>query len=160
MTTTPPTSPSAHRSAGRFARHYAEMVIAMVAGMVVLGLPLEAAMRAMGTGSAELQDRAPAVALLGMATIMTIPMVAWMRHHGHAWRPCHEMAASMFLPTLAAIVLMWSGAIGFMTAMGVEHVVMLPAMLVAMLLRVDEYACDHRHHRPALVGAAPTPAEA
>jgi hypothetical protein len=144
-----------NRSARRFARHYLEMVIAMFAGMIVLGLPLEAALRAMGTSSADLQDSAPALALLGMATMMTIPMVAWMRHHGHAWRPCHEMAASMYLPTFAAIVLMWSGAIGFMTAMGLEHLVMLPAMLVAMLLRVDEYACDHDHHHAAL-----TPAEA
>jgi hypothetical protein len=30
--------------------------------------------------------------------------------------------------------------------MGLEHVIMLPAMLVAMLLRREEYSCDHRHH--------------
>jgi hypothetical protein len=158
MTTTHP-NPTNRRSARRFARHYAEMVIAMLAGMIVLGLPLEAAMRAVGTSSGDLQHSAPAVALLGMATIMTIPMVGWMRHHGHAWRPCHEMAASMFLPTLAAIALMASGAISFMTAMGLEHLIMLPAMLVAMLLRVDEYACDHSHHRAAADGTL-TPAEA
>jgi hypothetical protein len=29
----------------------------------------------------------------------------------------------------------------------VEHAVMLPAMLVAMLLRRDEYSCDHAHQR-------------
>ncbi len=29
----------------------------------------------------------------------------------------------------------------------VEHVVMLPAMLAVMLLRIDEYAgCQHGHH--------------
>ncbi len=148
MTTNHPNSTS-DRSARRFARHYLEMVIAMFAGMIILGLPLEAALRAVGSSSADIQDAAPAVALLGMATIMTIPMVAWMRHHGHAWRPCHEMAASMYLPTFAAIILLWSGAIGFMTAMGLEHLIMLPAMLVAMLLRIDEYACDHSHHHAA-----------
>jgi len=140
-------SPSAH-----FARHYAEMVVAMLIGMVVLGVPAEAALRAMGTGSSHLRDDAPAVALLGMAVVMTVPMVAWMRHRGHGWRPSAEMAASMFLPTFAVIALMGSGVISdFMTLMSLEHVVMLPSMLVAMLLRREEYA-HHAHHvpRPAL----------
>lgn len=134
------------RSAWRFTRHYVEMVIAMFAGMVVLGLPLEGALRIFGTSSGAIEDSAPALMLLEMAIIMTIPMVAWMRHHGHAWRPCNEMAASMFLPTFAAMILMGTGVVGFSTAMILEHTIMLPAMLVAMLLRVDEYACDHGHH--------------
>jgi hypothetical protein len=137
------------RSAWRFIRHYIEMVIAMFAGMVVLGIPGEGLLRLMGSSTDELSHSAPAVALLGMALIMTVPMVAWMRHHGHAWRPCHEMAASMFLPTFAAIALMAIGAIGFDAAMGLEHAVMLPAMLLAMLLRVDEYAIAHHHHHHA-----------
>jgi hypothetical protein len=140
--------PAPRRSARRFIRHYIEMIIAMIAGMVVLGIPGEGLLHLMGSSTNELSDSAPAVALLGMATMMTIPMVAWMRHHGHAWRPCHEMAASMFLPTFAAIALMAAGAIGFEGAMGLEHALMLPAMLVAMLLRIDEYATAHHHHAP------------
>ena len=130
----------------RFIRHYLEMVIAMFAGMIVLGIPGEAALRAVGYGSSELQADAPAVALLAMATIMTIPMVAWMRRMGHGWQPCNEMAASMYLPTFLVIALMGAGALDFMGAMGLEHVLMLPAMLVAMLLRREEYSCDHSHH--------------
>jgi hypothetical protein len=123
------------------------MVVAMLAGMVLLGLPGEALLRAFGTSTAHLQDDAPALALLAMAVIMTVPMVAWMRYRGHAWRPCHEMAASMFLPTFAVIALMGSGVVSdFMTLMSLEHVVMLPSMLVAMLLRFDEYAGSHAHH--------------
>jgi hypothetical protein len=81
-----------------------------------------------------------------MAVVMTVPMVAWMRHRGHSWQPCHEMAASMFLPTFAVIALMWSGAVEeFMTLMTLEHVVMLPSMLLAMLLRRDEYSGHHHH---------------
>src|SRR3954447_700532 len=132
----------------RFIRHYLEMVIAMFAGMVVLGIPGEAALRAIGDSSSELQADAPAVALLVMAFIMTVPMVAWMRRMGHGWQPCNEMAASMFLPTFLVIGLMAAGAADFGTAMGLEHLLMLPAMLVAMLLRREEYSCDHRHHRP------------
>ena len=130
----------------RFVRHYAEMVAAMFLGMLVRGVPAEAALRAIGTSTAELRENAPAVALLGMAVIMTVPMVAWMRHRGHAWRPSAEMAASMFLPTLGVIALMAGGVVThFMTLMSLEHVVMLPSMLVAMLLRREEYS-GHAHH--------------
>ena len=134
----------------RFIRHYVEMVIAMFLGMIVLGVPGEAALRVVGYSSSELQADAPAVALLAMATIMTIPMVAWMRRMGHSWRPCNEMAASMYVPTFAVIAMMGAGALDFMGAMGLEHVLMLPAMLVAMLLRREEYSCSHAHHAPAI----------
>jgi hypothetical protein len=137
----------------RFIRHYAEMVIAMFAGMIVLGIPGEAALRAAGYSSSELQADAPAVALLAMAFIMTGPMVAWMRRMGHGWQPCNEMAASMFLPTFLVIGLMAAGAADFGMAMALEHVIMLPAMLVAMLLRREEYSCDHRHHAHAAATA-------
>ena len=130
---------------GRFVRHYIEMVIAMLLGMLLLGLPAEGALLALGSSTSELERDAPALALLGMAVVMTVPMVAWMRHRGHGWRPSAEMAASMFLPTFAVIALMAGGAIDFWTAMGIEHVVMLPSMLVAMLLRRDEYS-GHAHH--------------
>ena len=43
----------------------------MFAGMIVLGLPAEGALRAVGTSSAELQVDVPALMLLGMAVIMT-----------------------------------------------------------------------------------------
>jgi hypothetical protein len=127
-----------------FVRHYLEMVVAMFAGMVVLGIPLEAGLHAIGSSTSDLHHSAPAVVLLGMAATMTVPMVALMRLRGHAWRPCWEMSASMFLPTFAAIALMGSGLIGFGLAMTLEHVVMLPAMLVAMLLRPEEYS-GHGH---------------
>ena len=116
-----------------FIRHYAEMVAAMFAGMIVLGVPAEGALRAAGTSVTNLQASAPAVALLGMAVTMTVPMVAWMRYRGHGWRPCNEMSAAMLLPTFVAIALLPVVAYG--TLMGVEHVAMLLGMLVAMLLR-------------------------
>jgi hypothetical protein len=130
----------------RFIRHYIEMVIAMFAGMIVLGIPGEAALRAAGYSSSQLQADAPAVALLAMAVIMTVPMVAWMRRHGHGWRPCTEMAASMFVPTFAAIGLLAAGVGDFHSLMGLEHVAMLLAMLGVMLLRPSEYdGTGHAH---------------
>ncbi len=139
------TSPNGH-----FVRHYAEMVIAMLLGMLLLGLPAEGALVALGSSTSELQREAPALALLGMAIVMTVPMVAWMRHRGHGWRPNAEMAASMFLPTFAVIGVMWTGLNDdFGLLMMVEHAAMLPAMLVAMLLRFDEYAACGHHHAAA-----------
>ena len=89
-----------------FIRHYIEMVVVMFAGMIVLGLPGEAALKALGSGTSELRDDAPAVVFLGMAATMTVPMVAWMRYRGHRWQPTLEMAASMIIPTLVAIALL------------------------------------------------------
>ena len=84
---------------------------------------------------------------------MTVPMVAWMRYRGHGWRPSAEMSASMFLPTFAAIGLMGAGALEFGAALGLEHVVMFPSMLAAMLLRPSEYTA-HAHHAAVQVEVA------
>jgi hypothetical protein len=127
-----------------FIRHYVEMVVAMFLGMAVLGVPAGWTLSALGTSMHALHSDAPALMLLGMAVTMTVPMVAWMRYRGHGWRPNAEMAASMFIPTFAVIALLPAG-IEVMTLMGIQHVVMLPAMLVAMLLRRAEYTHHHGH---------------
>ena len=132
-----------------FIRHYVEMVVVMFAGMVVLGLPAEAGLQAISSGAAQLQDDAPALVFLGMAATMTIPMVVWMRFRGHRWQPTLEMAASMIIPTLAIAVLA-AGVAGFGTLMGLEHAAMLIGMLVAMLLRADEYSGHHHHAAEAI----------
>jgi flagellar biosynthetic protein FliP len=76
---------------------------------------------------------------------MTIPMVAWMRYRGHGWRASSEMTAAMFVPTFAALALGWTGVLDDAHAqMGVQHVVMFPAMILVMLLRRDEYT-GHAH---------------
>lgn len=85
-----------------------------------------------------------AVQLVEMAVWMTAPMVAWMRVRGHRWRICLEMAAAMLLPAAGTLALLGTGvATDAHTLLMVEHMVMLPAMLVAMLLRRDEYTGPH-----------------
>jgi hypothetical protein len=120
-----------------FLRHYAEMLIAMFLGMGVLaGVPAAAGFKV----------EALELALLWMAFTMSVPMVAWMRYRGHGWAPSWEMTASMFIPSFAAIALLWMGvAEEHGTLMAVQHAGMFPAMLVAMLLRRDEYSGHHRH---------------
>ena len=128
-----------------FVRHYVEMVVAMFLGMAVLGVPTEWALGAFGSSWSDLDHDAPALMLLTMAVIMTVPMVGWMAYRGHGRRPNAEMAASMFLPTLGVIGLLWGAVVTDPTAlMTIEHAVMLPSMLAAMLLRRDEYS-GHCH---------------
>ncbi len=134
-------------SVRNFIRHYLEMVVAMLLGMVVLGVPALLALGAFGTSRSELYGDAPTLALLGMAVTMTLPMVVWMRYRGHGWAPCADMTVAMFLPTLAVLVPLWAGMADDVHAlMMVEHIAMGPAMLVAMLLRRDEYTGAHDAH--------------
>jgi len=128
-----------------FLKHYLEMVVAMLLGMVVLGMPLTLGLEAVGVDVSSWDTNAPELMLLGMAFTMSVPMVAWMRYRGHGWAPSWEMTASMFIPSFAAIVLFWGGLVEDSGAlMMIQHVAMFPAMLVAMLLRRDEYR-GHRH---------------
>jgi hypothetical protein len=119
-----------------FVRHYAEMVAAMLVGMLVLGAP-----------AGLVVDYSDDVQMLAaMAVTMTVPMAAWMRYRGHGWTPTLEMSAAMIVPALGVIGLLVADAVtdaGLL--MGLEHVVMLAAMLGAMLLRRDEYVGHHAH---------------
>jgi hypothetical protein len=141
-------------STRHFVRHYVEMLVAMFLGMAVLGTPALLALGAAGVSSAELRADAPALLLLGMGLTMTVPMVAWMRHRGHGWPASNEMAASMLIPTAGVIGLLGAGLVDDVgTLLMVEHVVMLPSMLIAMLMRRDEYshaAHGHPHAEHAI----------
>ena len=123
-----------------FLRHYAEMVVVMLLGMLVLGMPLGAAVNAAAAGATD----EPAVMLLGMGLTMTAPMVAWMRlKHGHGWRATNEMAASMIVPTFAAIAANAAALASLDAILLVEHGVMLISMYAVMLARPAEYAHVH-----------------
>ena len=78
-----------------------------------------------------------------MAFNMTLPMVLWMRHRGHGWERGGEMAAAMFVPALALLALYGLGAISKGLVLPGQMVLMLPAMLLVMLHRVDEYSAPH-----------------
>jgi len=129
---------------GRFARHFAEMVVAMLVGMAVLyplwsittgGLPESHALRGVVAET------------LAMAATMSIGMAAWMRFRRHRWAPVLEMSAAMFAGFAVLYPAYWLGALSAMDVMMVGHVLMVVFMLVAMLLRREEYAADHRAHR-------------
>ena len=128
-----------------FIRHYVEMVAAMFLGMAILGVPAGWAMGAMGIDWNAMTDDSPALMFLGMATTMTLPMVAWMMYRGHGRRANAEMAAAMVVPTFAVIGLLWANLMADLGAlMVIEHVAMLLAMAGVMLLRPAEYTCGVR----------------
>jgi hypothetical protein len=143
--------PQPTHSNRRFFLHYAEMVAAMFIGMFALSKPADWLFSALGTSTS---SQHPAMMLLSMGITMTVPMIAWMRFRGHAWRPTNEMAASMVIPTFAAMALVGAGVMKGGGAMVIEHVVMLAGMLIAMLLRRDEYSRGHAHKASGQVIAA------
>jgi hypothetical protein len=119
------------RAAWHFTRHYVEMVVAMLAGMFVLG-PVEDLVWPAATPGAD-------IGVMIMATNMAIGMGAWMRFRGHSWRGIAEMSAAMYVPFAVLLVPFWAGSIGAGALMTWGHVLMLPAMALAMLLRPAEY---------------------
>ena len=131
MTLTATPRHSRSRQAGHLVRHYLEMVVAMVVGMVVLGPVWQLVWPG-------LSGHVAADALV-MATDMAIGMGGWMRFRGHSWSAIGVMSAAMYLPFLVLLVPFAAGAITGGALMAGGHVLMLPAMALAMTWRRHEY---------------------
>jgi hypothetical protein len=56
------------------------------------------------------------------------------------------MAAAMNLPLLPLLLLYWLGPIPSQGALGLQMMLMLPAMLAAMLYRKEEYSGPYHGH--------------
>jgi hypothetical protein len=144
------------RQTWNFARHFLEMCIAMCVGGAILALLVFAAVPAL-FGSPNLREQFPELSLLAIAVILTLPMAAWMRFRGMAWRPIVEMSV---VPIGLAIVLIgaaWSGLVSS-TALQVEFGqfcgVSCIGMFVVMLFRLDLYTGRTGHHVAHATGAA------
>lgn len=134
-----PNTATGHEAPHRLRRHlrslleYVGMVAAMLTGMVILGL-----VRDLVAPGPVL--RADLEAMI-MASEMVIGMSAWMVARRHALRGIVVMSAVMYLPFLILAPLFWVGTIsGDVLAAG-GHLLMLPAMALAMPL-------THRTHGP------------
>ncbi len=88
-----------------------------------------------------------ALAAFAMAFNMTVPMVLWMRYRGHGWERGGEMSAAMNLPLLPLLVLNRFDAIPAGGVLGLQMMLMIPAMFAAMLYRKEEYSAPHSAHR-------------
>ena len=126
-----------------FVQHLLEMTIAMFVGMFALGMPAKALFDALGWGAV---NDLTIPRTLVMATTMSIGMAAWMRVRGCGWPAIAEMSLAMYVPFLVMYPFYLTGVAGPTAVMVVGHVLMTPAMIVAMLLRKDEYTRSHHRH--------------
>lgn len=115
------------RSYKRFFGHLGEMMAAMLLGMFAGGM--------LGVG--DLSD--PVIEAVLWLVAMVGPMAAWMRFRGMTWRQATEMSIAMAVPTLAALLALWGGAITSRTVNSIEHGAMAPAMLALMIYRRRQY---------------------
>lgn len=119
-----------------FWRHFLEMLGAMAVGMFA-GAAIFLSVTHVTWDEALVQY--PVQALVVMAVSMTLPMVAWMRHRGHAWTRTAEMGAAMVLPAIPFVCLVvldvTKGAL-----CGAYCLVTVLAMLGVMLYRRDDYS--------------------
>ncbi len=82
---------------------------------------------------------------------MAVPMAAWMRHRGMEWRPITEMSGVMFLEVILLICVVWLGILSRSHLVLWQHALMIPAMVVPMMFRLDLYTgraghMAHAHH--------------
>ncbi|MEV5501543.1 DJ-1/PfpI family protein [Nonomuraea fuscirosea] len=132
----------------RFAWHYVEMVVAMLAGMLALGAALSIVLSAVGWDYSHADH--PVIGASEMVLTMSLGMAAWMRYRRHSWASILEMVAAMVAPLVVLVALLWAGAVSDGALMMLLHVLMLPAMLMVMLRRRQEYSMAHGPARPAV----------
>jgi hypothetical protein len=130
-----------------FLRHLLEMTVAMMLGMFAYGLLLGSLLAAAGSDLEDARLGQPELFALGMAASMSVPMVAWMRHRGHDWNNGMEMTAAMFAPALVLIVCYRLHAVDAESICPLACAAMIPAMVGAMLFRLDDYT-GHRMAAP------------
>ncbi len=132
----PPIRPAGGHGRRRLLRHYLETVAAMLVGMMVLGTALRGVLALAGL---RYPSQYPELAALEMAVTMSVGMVAWMRHRAHGWASALEMAGAMFAPLAVLFPLLWVGVIADDSLVVLEHLAMLPLMLLVMWRRRAEY---------------------
>lgn len=145
MSTTALIEAGARRPVAAFARHLLEMTLAMFVGMFALGLTLGLIAAAAGSSFESIRLSQPELFMLGMGSAMSVTMVAWMRHRRHTWREGWEMTAAMFVPIAGVLACYRLGAVTADPVCPLSCVLMIPAMAVAMLFRLDAYTGHHAH---------------
>jgi len=82
--------------------------------------------------------RHPVLFVVVQAFGMTLAMVVWMRHRGHAWQGCCEMAAAMIVPAIPLICLRSLGVVSG-SICGFYCLLTVGAMVLVMLYRRSDY---------------------
>ena len=148
--------PQDRRKVWRFVRHLLEMIVAMMLGMCVLGAAWGAFHEIVfGSAFADAWRDYVGLAAFAMAFNMTVPMVLWMRYRGHSWERGGEMVGAMNLPLLPLLLLYSLDLIPAEAVLGLQMMLMIPSMVLAMLYRKEEYSATHQTapHRKWFAGA-------
>ena len=142
------------RPVGRFGLHLLEMCMAMCIGIAVLDIPFLAL--AKSAGYPDPIRELPELTAIVVAFNMSAPMAIWMRIRGHDRRCVAEMSAAMFIEAAVLIAAATIGVFDRTSLISVQHSLMVPAMLVAMLWRLDTYTAPMRHRGAGLMHATLT----
>ncbi len=144
-----------------FARHWLEMCVVMCVGGGILNGLLFLAGPAL-IGYPDLRQRSPVLAVLVSGLIYALPMAAWMRVRGMAWRPALEMSGGVIALAVVMIGAAGAGVVSGSSLRGWAMGFCGPAcgvMFVVMLFRLDLYTGRTGHpigHRPHTAPAGPT----
>jgi flagellar biosynthetic protein FliP len=139
MATTVASSHRHHSGAVVFLRHLGAMTLAMFVGMLAFGLALGLIAGAAGSSLESIRTSQPELFMLGMVSAMSATMVGWMRRCCHTWRESAEMTAAMIVPVVGVLACYRVGSITADAVCPLSCVLMIPAMAVAMLFRLDVY---------------------
>jgi hypothetical protein len=135
------TRPGPGNQLWHFARHFLEMCVAMcIGGGILNGLVFLAAPAL--RGSSDLRQEAPELALLVIACNYALPMAAWMRFRGMAWRPTLEMSGATIGLAIVMIGLDWLDVVQQSSVRGWVFGFCGPAcvvMVIVMLFRLGLY---------------------
>jgi hypothetical protein len=124
-----------------FARHFLEMCAAMcIGGFILNGLVFVAGPALLGYP--DLRRQAPELALVVLGVNYALPMAAWMRFRGMAWRPISEMSWAIIWLAIVMVGLGWRDVVETTTFRGWVVGYCGPAcvvMLIVMLCRPGLY---------------------
>jgi hypothetical protein len=147
MTTALAAQPTRRGRSGRFTLHFFEMCAPMCVGFAIGDLVYFWA--AGKFGYSKPFSELPELSVVVVTLTMTAPMVAWMAYRGMPRRPIAEMAVVMPVLGAALLVFGWLSVLPMGDLALWEHGLMMPAMLVPMLFRLDLYTSKHSHHASA-----------
>jgi hypothetical protein len=130
---------------GRFVLHYLEMCLVMCLGAISLSVLIFGAAALLGY--TDLPQRAPELTVLIIAINLSLPMAAWMRFRGMAWRPTLEMSGATMVAGLLLIVGYRLGIIAQSSLLELQTgILACPLMLAVMLVRFPLYSTSHKRH--------------
>jgi hypothetical protein len=135
---------SRRRQAAHFLRHYLEMCAPMCIGFAAGDLAYFWA--AAQFGYPKPFSELPELSVAVVTFTMTVPMVAWMLFRRMPRRETAEMAAVMPILAIALLALGWFAVVAERDLALLEHGLMMPAMAVPMLFRLDFYTGRHTDH--------------